>query len=293
MRPSREYLTDDEYQWGDDDMYRPGSGGAAPRDDNGVLTGAPAGVAPGPSAEEIASWGPPEYNPNSNVPVWWGGGGGSGGGSARSGGSSSVEVPDYGQEYEQIIGDYLKGALNGENSRWNPAAWAAAQSQIKGAAEGSARSARENAQWNLIQTGMNQSGQAARTYSDIDRAKGQQYTDAMTKLTIQKANDDYNDKKAALESMKEYLSQIRAFQLSRANTALERDRINANMAIAWANIEAEEKSLAQSAQQFQANMAYNYDLLDWQKQQNLVPIQTADGRTVYVPINVYNELQFS
>lgn len=212
-------------------------------------------------------------------------------------GSSLYQLPsdvgvvgDYGMDYEGIIGDYLKGVLSGKSTRWSPEAVTAAKSEAKSAAEGSARSQREQAQFDLARTGMSESGIANRTYADIGRAAGQQYGHAVTQIIIQKANADFEDKMTALTQMRGFLNEVRAFKLSQASTSLERARIQANLSIAYANIDQAEKQLQQQWAMFQQQMGLQWSQFDFTKQMNLIPIQLPDGSTIYVPITALGQL---
>ena len=199
-----------------------------------------------------------------------GGSGGTGGTGGGSGGGKTApfSIPDYGTDIENEINGYLRDVASGKMTRWNPEAMAAAKGQLKTATEGGAKVAREQTQFDLIRSGMNRSpAVAGKQYADIRARTNEQYNQGATKLVIEKANADFQDRMTALNAMSQQLEQSRSYRLSKAMTELEARRINNAYDIALRNISMQQAQLNQQWNMFGQQMGLSWAQLELARQQ--------------------------
>lgn len=129
--------------------------------------------------------------------------------------------------------------MAGTESRYNPDTVAAILAALKQRSNAQGQAGANAAREAFAARGMLQSGASAAAEVAARREGEQQFTQGYADLLSKKAEADYQDKKAALDSAMTYLQQLRQYALSQQMNALQRDQLNAQIELAYANIQSQ------------------------------------------------------
>lgn len=182
------------------------------------------------------------------------------------------------------ITNYLRQIVQG-GGPFGDAETAAQLAGARSATEGAAQTAREQAQFDLIRSGMARSpATARRTYADIQRGAASDYARAATQIRLERATRNFDARMQALNGMAQQLQGARQYAIAQAQTELERRRIAQNYDLALRNISLAQQQMAQQMSQFNQSLGFQREQFDWTRTTGSCPVQQPDGTTVTVPI---------
>lgn len=208
-----------------------------------------------------------------NFAGWSGGAPGSGIRPLNTGALAGV-----GGDVSSMISDYLKGVIQGGQTRYSPDVVDRMKSEAKSAAMGSARAARESTSYDLVRRGMFQSPAGNRPMDEINRRAEASYSGAVNQIQIQKTNADFEDRMGALDRAQRWLDQLRSYTLGLEGLAADREKAQAAIALGYARLDQERAAL-------QAQMGLQERQFDFYRWLNTTPIGLPGGGTRNVPAN--------
>lgn len=187
-------------------------------------TECPPGMAPG--------------GPNETDPCVGGGGGGGGGGNGSGGGGgvSSVYSGGLASSVESMLARLMDP---NQASRYSPEVMSGIMAGLRQRAEAEAQTNTDASRESFASRNMLGSGAAMAAEGSARRSAERSFTSGYADLMNRKAEADYQDKMAALNSAMTYLQQVQAAANQQQMTALQRQQLNAQVELAYANIQAQ------------------------------------------------------
>lgn len=215
-------------------------------------------------------------------------------------GLSDNLVGKYGSEgkpMDQMIKSELAKVLQGGETSYSPERVAYMKAQAKSGAEGAARGSKASLNADLIRRGMGDSGEAARSLTDIERQKDISYSGQVSKIAADKSMQDFQDKMAALDRSQKNIDDARSYVLGLVGQETQQKGLLAQLATATMQVNAQKDMLKGQLDQQQRQFGMNYDLsnrqVEMQRQMNFIPVTGPDGQTRMVPTSALNQMGFS
>jgi hypothetical protein len=187
---------------------------------------------------------PPGYNGTGD---YLGTGGGGGRGGAGGGSASGFSGRGSGGDIETMLQDALKGMLSGE-TRYTPEVMQGILAKVKAQNEGSIRRQQEEARNEAAGRGMGRAGRSGARIADIRRGAESAFTGQYADLLTKKVDADYQDKVAAMDRAQKYIDSLKLEMYRKDMTALQREQLRAQIAMAEANLRAQRENLQTSIQ---------------------------------------------
>jgi hypothetical protein len=208
---------------------------------------------------------------------------GSIGGFGAGGGGSTTSHTGFGpiddQGMNTLIADQLKGILGGE-TRYSDEVVAGMKGGLKSATSGQAKANIDAIEQDAARRGMFRSGVTGKRTDTVRRAAASDYTKGVQGIQQEKATADFQDKIMALDRGQKWLDSMRDYSLRSDLTELQKEQLHANIALGYANLEAERERLSKTlgAQWDLANLARQP--VPWR---DLVDFQMPDGSRTQMP----------
>lgn len=203
-----------------------------------------------------------------------GGGGGGGGGKGGpgsgfdpTGGKAPFDLWGVGQNIDTMIQDFLKGVIEGRQTRYSPEVVQDMMAGEKRTSEAQYANDVEGINEDLAARGLYRSPVGADLAAEARMGADQRFSEGARQIRVDKAKQDFEDRIAGVDRAQKNLDALRSYVAQLDITQAEREKLKATIELGYARIDAEMKmllkQLASNKELLQLSLASQEKIARW------------------------------